>query len=129
LSRMDRALSRRGSQCNSCAPCDSSVCEPQPCGQCEQSCGRRQRYTKPCDPCGFDLWPCVGECSNMCPSGHGQGHAAPPAAIDPGLLRPYDERQIDPFMDDPDQPPRPPMSPTGVRGARLHPAIQHRYSR
>jgi hypothetical protein len=64
----------------------------------------------------------------MCPSGH--GHAAPPATIDPGLLRPYDERQIDPFLDDPDQPPRPPMSPTGMRGARVHPAIQiHRHSR
>jgi hypothetical protein len=116
LGRMDRALCSTQSQCGKQNQCSTQT----QCGKQTQC--RKQNHCKPSDPCGYDLWPCLGQCCNTCPSGHGP--AAPPATFDPGLLRPYDEKRIDPFQDDPLQPPRPPMSPSGVRGARLQPAIQ-----
>jgi hypothetical protein len=76
------------------------------------------------DPCGYDLWPCVGQCCEGC-GGTGASHGAAPALLDPEVLRPHGEEQMNPFQDDPDQPPRPPVAPTrGVRGARFHPALQ-----
>src|SRR5687768_12649030 len=51
LSRLGLNMSSRSRCCNSCKP------------------------SKPCDPCGYDLWPCVGECCNSCPSPHG-GYSA-----------------------------------------------------
>jgi hypothetical protein len=84
--------------------------------------GRRDCCEVAHDPCGYDLWPCVGQCCNECGT---NGHGAAPALLDPEVLRPQGEEQLDPFRDDPNQPPSPPATPTrGVRSARYYPALQ-----
>lgn len=88
------------------------------------------------DPCGYWLWSGVGQCCDVC-DGHGAapghmpghmpgpgaaGHGVSPRMLDPELLRQPDDATVDPFRDDPPQ--AAPVAPTGVRGTRLHPAIQ-----
>ncbi len=121
-----------------CCPTVSCQCSSSSCRKCckreypleallsrmDKALSSKKKCCKPgCDPCGFDLWPCVGQC---CEAGAAHGQTPATMMLDPEVLQPQPEDHMDPFRDDPEQPPRPPIESTrtGVRGARLQPAIQ-----
>lgn len=115
--------------CSSCCPVQCRPCCPKQypleklLSRMDGALFGKKKCCEQRDPCGYDLWPCVGQC---CQPGAVHAYPQPPAPFDPADLRPRGEAPTDPFLDDPEQPPRPPMSPTEVRvrGARLQPAVQ-----
>ncbi len=120
----------------SCAPCCPTSC--QPCctkqyplerllSRVDRALFGKNKCCEQRDPCGYDLWPCVGQC---CKPAAASAYPQSPIYLNPEQLRPEKEAPTDPFIDDPEQPPRPPMSPDNVtvRGARVQRAVQ-RYPR